>query len=440
MIQVKVVKYIIGIAFWLGGLWGMYSCEAAGITNDRTLLQADYWLSKIQEPEKVLMNVAQIDSYNRALAAVCPTLYRLEAYPNEISGSELQAQLSDSTGLPDSVYLNGVPMTVSQRAAIEAEVDQTAIAPRTIVRYGVTVRHTNLRMLPFKQGIFESPDDTHFDILQETTLDIGEPVVILHRSRSGGYYFVQARNYRGWVQAVDIGLLERKLWQDIVEPTQFIVVTARNFYVNLPEERVLCQMGSRLNLIGESAAGYTVMLPRRDGNGQFYEIPYTISRTADVSRGYLPYTRANLLKEAFRFYGAPYGWGGFGESEDCSGLIADVYKTVGIFLPRNADEQEAAFGVRYDLAGMTTLERRQFIGDHLQPGDGLYMDGHAMLYLGMIGTEPYIIHILGSHTVHYDDNSAEKVRVMKAVISDLNLKNRRNFAYIDLLRCGVSFQ
>lgn len=414
--------------------------EAAGIVDGEPFITADYWVEKIPDKDEVILEKEELTNYNQAIAAKSPSVYQLENYPEEISGNEVRALLSDNNPLSDSAYLNGALLTTEQRAAMMEERNIAGILPNVDVKFGITVRHTNLRALPFSQGIFGTPGDTNFDLLQETTLDMGETVAILHQSLSGSYYFVQARNYRGWVHSADIGITERLFWEDYVNPAKFIVVTARNLYIDLPEERLLCQMGTRISMLTKQSDGYRLLVPRRDVNGKLYEAEIMLEPEADVSVGYLPYTRANIIQEAFKFYGAPYGWGGLKESEDCSGFIADIYKTVGVMLPRNADEQETTAGIWHDFAGMSTKQRQLFMLGNIEAGDGIYMNGHGMLYLGTVDSEPYVIHILGSHTVHYSDGTAEKVRVMRTVVSDLNLKNSQNRLYTDIIRRAVAFK
>ena len=47
-----------------------------------------------------------------------------------------------------------------------------------------------------------------------------------------------------------------------------------------------------------------------------------------------------VLREAFRYLGVPYRWGGNGgQGIDCSGLVRNVFARCGIALPRTAHEQ-----------------------------------------------------------------------------------------------------
>jgi cell wall-associated NlpC family hydrolase len=86
------------------------------------------------------------------------------------------------------------------------------------------------------------------------------------------------------------------------------------------------------------------------------------------------------VSEAQKFLGVPYLWGGTNPSVgvDCSGLVQDVYKTLGISLPRTS-EQQATAGVAVPS-----------IAD-AQPGDLVFFPGsdgtaaapgHVGIYIG----------------------------------------------------------
>ena len=148
----------------------------------------------------------------------------------------------------------------------------------------------------------------------------------------------------------------------------------------------------------------------------------------------MPYTSNNILRSAFKFYGEPYGWGGLKNSVDCSSLMYNAYRTVGIYLPRNADEQEASAGLHIELNKMDDEAKLATIRD-LTPGTGLYMDNHCMMYLGKSNGVPFVLHALGSFY-----NEGKTVRIMRIVVSDLTLTRHTGNAMLTDLTRAVEFK
>ncbi|MFP9193065.1 NlpC/P60 family protein [Natrialbaceae archaeon A-CW1-1] len=118
-------------------------------------------------------------------------------------------------------------------------------------------------------------------------------------------------------------------------------------------------------------------------------------------------TGADVVAVARQFLRTPYEWGGMTiEGIDCSGLVWVAYASVGVTVPRDADQQR-------DLG--TDVSQ-----DNLEPGDLLFFPGHVAISLG--GSE--FVHAYGSAeqvTVNsldpshaeYVESLAESVTAMK---------------------------
>ena len=299
---------------------------------------------------------------------------------------------------------------------------------------------------------YEKDDPFQDDCLQGTAVDPGEPVLLLGTNRDG-WHFVQMRNYRGWLPADALALADDDDWKLFARPPQFLVVTASRVSVSLPvsppasttkqktpgvprhpqelppsvtshpaETALLFQMGSRLPLSRSTADGWEVILPTAQ-NGRLVPKVITIPREEEhFHEGYLPYTTNSLIRQAFRFLGAPYDWGGQEGSVDCSSFAADIYRTVGIELPRDADGQEAVMSPQWHFEGKSGPERYAIL-QSVPPGSLLFLPGHVMMYLGMDDDgAPLVIHALSRRLSFSPEGqflSGEPVR--RVVVSGLSL-------------------
>lgn len=105
--------------------------------------------------------------------------------------------------------------------------------------------------------------------------------------------------------------------------------------------------------------------------------PYDFSR---VSENYNYQTKSNgykAIKKAFEYEGTPYYWGGSSYSGiDCSGLVQEVFKEQGIYLPHKAHQQ--------------ALQGKLVKKHELQPGDVIFFKSprkpgyisHTGIYIG----------------------------------------------------------
>ncbi len=206
-----------------------------------------------------------------------------------------------------------------------------------------------------------------FDENQISVLLVGEPVRILERQI--GWYRVRAYNVAGWVRRDKLAL---GAWPD---PFLGEGVTVVEDSIFLNGRRLT--MGARLPL---SPAG-EVLLPRRLPNGEL-----TVERCrlpGGMVRGFLPPEPQQAVAQARRLLGNRYGWGGLYGQRDCSSLLCDVMKTLGVCLPR-------------DAAYQARIPGRVLARDQIVPGAMLWMPGHAMLCSGGRGESARVIHALGT--------------------------------------------
>ena len=135
--------------------------------------------------------------------------------------------------------------------------------------------------------------------------------------------------------------------------------------------------------------------------------------------------------------GETYGWGGMNNARDCTSFLQDVYRTVGIHLPRNSNQQEQMEGA-ISLKGKTREERLSII-DRLQPGSTLYMPGHAMMYVGKWQGRHYILHDVTTVYFKGQGGSLEPVALNRAALTPLDVCTGKGSEYIMLLNTVVSF-
>ncbi len=397
-------------------IYRQFDINIPGVVEE--MLDRDFWISRVNDPDKVIMSPAEINRYNRMSLRECEILKNLRTYRRLLTGSEIRKMVTKVSSRPSKKrFISGKEVGDDFYAALEKALDLDNI-PRTVpVRFGITVKRTEMRSFPTFDRVFSEQDDYEFDMFMETAIYPVEPLAILHQSSDGEWLFVQTYNYMAWVPAVDVAFIDRSELFSCLDSEDFLVVTGKQVFTAYnpihPEiSELQLEMGARIPLAkrdeipmeidGQHPAGsYVVKLPTRGTpEGRVEWRLGLISRADDVRVGFLPLTRRNIITQAFKFLGQRYGWGGMFNTRDCSAFILDNFRSMGLQLPRNAGEQgRQAVGIRHDMPPDMDIEAKKKVFDSLPPATPIYMDGHAMLYLGREGRDYFIIHDFAGFSV-----------------------------------------
>lgn len=421
---------------------------------------ADYWVSRLKQPDQVLLTTEEIQDINRstyqgglltdifsdtlwdfhAIEAGTPDDQNPEtnanpepAVPNNgrtIAAYTLFSYLKEETDRIKRTRrwdIQGRPFPTQAFAPWDANLNLEDIKESNPVRYGLVAQRTDIRFYPTDTVLNSQCWDTDFDILQVSSIRPLTPVVVLHASRDQAWLFVVNSFCRGWAKAKDLmvfdgppGPLKR-----FSQPERRLIVTGHKAVAfaapgNTLSARTLLYMGTVCPLVERRGSEYEVQLPGQDAAGRFQPSSGFIPVSADVQEGYLPCTPRLLLTKAFQILHTPYAWGGKGEHRDCSQFLMDLYATVGLELPRNSTGQARVGKSTYPLRYTSRSHRAALLSKLEQPAL-LQFPGHIMLYLGREGNYYYALHDIWSFRVPNLSDADDKVIIGKLVVSDLSL-------------------
>lgn len=314
------------------------------------------------------------------------------------------------------------------------------------VRFGFAVRRADVRRWPTATCAFRTPEDREFDQFQETALHTFEPVIVLADSRDGQWHYAISQTYAGWGRSADIAIAT---WQDFLQyaqPERFVVVTRpgvctqANPYDEAVSKRWI-EMAAYLPIAdaaepsvgNQIRVGHTpILYPVRLPDGTLEVRTALISNRAGIHEGYLPFSPAWAIRSAFQLLTERYGWGDSFGNHDCSSLVMDVFRTMGVPLPRNAGAQEHASRHRVEIPPSAGVRERMRLLEGLGPGVPLYMPGHTMLYLGCVDHRHYVIHDFAGFL---DDERGDEifVPVNEVMVSTLDVKSSKGQTYLESL-------
>lgn len=417
---------------------------------DNEMLNANYWIKLLPNPDKIIMSGDEIDNFNQETIRDVPgsVVLDLKTYPESLS--DIQLRLLVDQPFPDEPsYMENQLVPPGFWTELRKQINLDSIEEKNQVEYGFTVRRSNLKVFPTANIIGDEPGDPGFDLFQNSAVLAAEPLLVLHHSMDGQWYYVQINNCSGWVPAVDVAISDRAAWLEYQNEKNFLVITANHLKLDVdPLDPDISQlefsMGCKLPLASATDSSsildmrvvygnYLIKVPTRNAVGRIEFKIAALPISNDVVEGYLPYTRANIIRQSFKMQGDRYGWGGMLNGRDCSSLIMELYRCFGFQLARNSDAQEISTGKTISFKNYNRAERETLL-NQIMPGAVLFFPGHEMLYLGEDGGRYYVISALGSYARYKTGTSKiETVRVRSVVINDLSIIRGNGNQWLDQL-------
>jgi cell wall-associated NlpC family hydrolase len=391
---------------------GGFEVPASGVIGiDESQLDARYWIARLPQPDAVLITPTQIAAQNARMYAEDPSMHALAALPPALSRDLVASAIGKLSKPPSRTlyFADGSEVTADWLAQRAASLDLADVPETQPTRFGLVVRRAALRTFPDATRVFADPEDHDIDRFQESALFVGTPVAIVHASADLRWLFVLAPNYAAWIKADAVAEGARAAVLDYAarQPSRTILGASATTVFTPEEPRVSelrLEMGERLPLasLPTDAAvngqhpytAWPLLLPVRDPDGALGFAPSLLPKSADSASSALPYTRANLLRQAFKLLGERYGWGHDYDGRDCSGFVAEVYRSVGVELPRNTGDQSHSpvLANRREFGAQDDRAAREAALAATQPGDLLYIPGHLMMVLGHVDGKLYVIH------------------------------------------------
>ncbi len=393
--------------------------------TDPRMNTAGFWISRHPNADQLVMTAAQLAALNAhirelqltkdifALTSDFKTESLVSGFDKIIAEFKAKTYYS-AAGSIDAEYLDAARANMNVPGVV------LGLAPR----YGLVVEYADVRFFPSDQGLFESPGDVDFDQVQNSTLDVGTPVAVVHTSADKRWHYVFSALSDGWVQADRIAVGDTKIVKEFAQAKNFVVVTAPKADLFLDEAMIrstgFMRMGSRLPLVASSDGTSRVRMPAKDKEGKLRIVTGYLN-PADVHEGFLPYTPKAILRQAFAMLDKPYGWGGMYGQQDCSAFLNEVFGTVGIVLPRDSKNQALVgkASIEFDMK-IKAGEKLTALHGALPAATLLAMKGHIMLYVGEFNGSPYAIHAIWAYRERKADKDVPRV-LNRVVVSDLSL-------------------
>jgi cell wall-associated NlpC family hydrolase len=408
--------------FAIGITVGLAACAAAPpvvaptipahavIGVEETHLDPEFWIRRQAKADQLVLDAGAIAAQNAKLQRLDPSVHDLEQLPATLTDAQVREWIGKVSERTEDALFDAQGRELSA-VALQELVESTDLASIPVTqqtRFGLVVHRADLRAFPTLRRVFNSRGNADIDRFQESALFPGMPVAIVHESRDREWWFVVSPQYAAWIEKRHVAEGAAQHVFEYTRKAPYLVVTgatARTVFTREQPEvsELQLEMGVRVPLLTDWPASRTVNgqhpyaahvieLPLRAADGSLHFTPALLPKTVDVSAGYLPLSRANLLRQSFKFLGERYGWGHANNARDCSGFVSEVYRSFGVQLPRNTRDQgvspalnRLAFNEAPPETQLATLRK-------LEVGDLVFIPGHVMMVIGYDQGMPYVIH------------------------------------------------
>ncbi|MBS0216459.1 MAG: SH3 domain-containing protein [Proteobacteria bacterium] len=362
---------------------GSAGLQVPGVSPQQ--LHADYWLARSPDADHIRLDAAQVAALDAEQFQRDPTFNRLDAFPATTDGSRVRGWIEQLAKRPSGLLgKDGDAVSDGQIDAWMASRAIDDIPAQVKPRWAIVTRRANLRTFPTDVRVFRNAQGIRerIDRFQETALFPGTPVAVLHASRDGKWVFVVSPTYKAWMDREPLAYASQSE----------VLAFARNATHRVIAPRLLAD-GRQLDMSTPVAiVNGKAVLPACANECRLTEHDVELPAGSTVA-GALPYSQRNLLTQAFRLLGEPYGWGHADGTRDCSGFVSDVYRSVGVQLARNTgDQRDSPVLQTQRFDERSTRAQRLAALAKAQPGDLIFIPGHVMMVIGHLDGRTYVIH------------------------------------------------
>lgn len=387
-----------------------------------------YWISKISEPDKIILDKKEIARLNKDIYNLHLGISNMKEYPQTVTKERLEKSFDKIFSyIAKMNYLNEAGEHLFPDFFITLKNNLDIPEQDSVnVKYAVTIKYNDVRLLPTSQKIISNLNSKDIDRLQEESIDLGTPVIVLSQTKDKAWCYVVTPTEEGWIKTENLAFTDKKTfdkWLDMKKPV--IVTEAKaDIFIDKDKTKFLeyARMGTKLPYLSKKGKRtICVNIPVSDEDGNLIlQKGYLNSR--EVHAGYLPYTQRNALSLAFNHLHSPYGWGGSNGEQDCSGFLGQIFNCFGILLPETSVQKiKCGQVIKLNKKDDDTVKNLSIIEQGVPGISFVYLLGHIMLYIGHDNNKPYVIQCIWGVTSFTEKNEKTVSYINQTIVSDLEI-------------------
>jgi hypothetical protein len=405
-------------------------CPAPTAFQDvgRMMKSPGYWISRLQNPDKVMLNTREIEAVNANTVGQSIYITDVQYFPEIYYRKNAAGIYTRSVDMFARYYDGHSKKRVGREHFFDMDknIDYDLFNSTVTVSFAMTVKYAELRYLPSYEPLYSSLDTLDLDRMQVTQLDLASPVAILYATLDKEWYYAVSEIAEGWLNRDTIAFCRQDVIKDYKRWDRFAVIISPKADIykneNMTEFFDYISMGTALPIaaIKGEIAEIRIPIAKQDGVLGFKKAYINLS---DISVGYMKYNQRNVIQQAFKHLNSPYGWGGMNGEQDCSSFIRQIFACFGIKLPRNSAGQIQSAGIfagEFEESEQEYLRSQKIIKNGIPGMTLLYFPGHIMLYVGSENGSPYIIHSIWGYGEETEKESKTYL-INRVAITSMNI-------------------
>ena len=398
----------------------------------KNMKSAGYWISKLDNPDDIILSEKEIKEFNNRIFNTKVNITNLKDYPDTINTADFIKTLKTRLDyITKKQYFNENLREIQKEYFdfLQNSIDIDTNSQNLQIKFAMTVKYSDIRILPTDDKIFSDPNNFDIDKLQEESLDLGVPLAVICQTKNKKWSYVVAPLEEGWIKTENLAWTDKKTIIKWIDTKKIALITSTKADIFLDEQMKnyfeYARMGSKFHLVKKIGKTKTcVTIPTADTQGNLVLKKAYIPRE-NINIGFLQFTQRNILTQAFKHLNSPYGWGGYNGEQDCSSFIGQIFNCFGVILPETSF-QKIKCGILLTEFTNNQLpsQKEEFIINNATAGLSLiYLPGHITLYVGNEKNKPYAIHAIWGVSA-YDQNNQKTIKfINKVVVSDLDIGN-----------------
>jgi hypothetical protein len=411
--------------------------------------EPSYWIAKMRNPDKVVMTLEEIRARNKDYVQRMNNFNQLDSNLQKQINHELSSRPGLLAFIPDidsktpdelsALTRNMVDKEIKflrrgyfgnilsiqysdqELKAIEDELAFDKIVNQKKIQSGITIQDSRLRIIPgLRPEYIGNTGKTGWDMWNFDIVPIGSLVRVLHISKSGGFLFVLTKKGYGWVNSEEVAIGPKDKINNFYKAKDFVVCTGDRvpFYSNPNCTYVsgYFRMGDHLPVVRTNTR--MIQVPTRQLNGELLIQNAWLKPDADIHKGYIPYTRKNVVIQAFKLLDNIYDWTGGWYGRDHATQIRDIFSVFGFKFPSMGGLLTAYSDSKRVLYPKDGIEAQKKVILDNEPFLTLQIcsSGHSQIYLGNYNGVPIVF---DTHGYGYTDKKGNELVIRRCNIGTI---------------------